>query len=106
MESIIWCSVGMAVSLCPAAGREILLWEFKTGRKLKTLIGFENNEVKCVAVSGDGKTLYCATSKELRHWDIDTGEYRGITNLAKIRRRRSGVQSGRRLAGALESSGN
>ena len=59
--------------------REILLWEFKTGRKLKTLIGFENNEVKRVAVSGDGKTLYCATSKELRHWDIDTGEYRGIT---------------------------
>ena len=59
--------------------REILLWEFKTGRKLKTLIGFENNEVKGVAFSGDGKTLYCATSQELRHWDIDTGEYRGIT---------------------------
>ena len=62
-----------------SSGREILLWEFKTGRKLKTLIGFENNEVKCVAVSGDGKTLYCATSKELRHWDIDTGEYKGST---------------------------
>ena len=67
-------------SLIVSNGRkEILLWEFKTGRKLKTLIGFENNEVKGVAFSGDSKTLYCATSKELRHWDIDTGEYRGIT---------------------------
>ena len=66
-------------SLIVTSGRrEILLWEFKTGRKLKTLIGFEKDEVKGVAFSGDGKTLYCATSKELRHWDIDIGEYRGI----------------------------
>lgn len=60
--------------------RSIRLWSVETGNEILTFESL-NEQVRCLAVSPDGKTLATASCKEIdrspglvRLWDIDTGK--------------------------------
>lgn len=61
-------------SLLATGGREgaVYVWDVETGHRKKTLEGHQIS-VKALAFSLDGKTLASTSHRDVRLWDVDTG---------------------------------